>query len=246
MLLAIDIGNTNVVYAIYDSDKIIQTIRLESDRNFWIKLKSLINNNIGGAVISSVVPDLGTIYFEAVQNLFNIDPLLVSHKNCGVTLDVANPVEVGADRLCNVAAGIELHGTPTIIVDFGTATTYDVIDENGVFIGGSIAPGIDVSAHHLIKMAALLKETAFVIPKSPIGKDTATNLQAGIMFGAIDEVEGMVARINKETGWENTTIILTGGFSSLISAGLKIKHTLIPNLTLDGMRVIYEKNKNHC
>ena len=156
-------------------------------------------------------------------------------------LDVEVPEEVGADRICNTAAVKKLAGCPAIVGDIGSATNYDVIDEKGVFIGGSIAPGPETAARNLFEKGALLKETTFTLPDSIIGKDTVTNLQSGIMMGAIDAIDGMFARIQFESGWKNPNTIITGGFGEIISPHLKTKHTLIPTLTLDGIQIIYEK-----
>jgi type III pantothenate kinase len=143
-----------------------------------------------------------------------------------------------------VAAAKILVGTPAIVGDIGSATNYDVIDENGAFIGGAIAPGIKVAAHNLIEKAALLNETAFIVPESAVGKNTETNLQSGIMLGAIDLVDGMFTRMVDEMRWKKCNMIVTGGFGGLISPHLKTKHTLLPNLTLDGIRIIYGNRLN--
>jgi len=240
MILTIDIGNTNVVCSLFEGEQKLDSLRIGSDLNFFSEFSALKKYDPEGAVISSVVPSLTAIYVEACKNLFHCDPLIVDYLTSALRTNVVNPEEIGADRICNVIAAINLHGTPGVVVDFGTATTYDVIDPDGVFIGGAIAPGIDVSARYLFESAALLRETAFTIPDSPIGKDTATNLQAGIMFGAIDEVEGMLSRIVKETGWPKVKVLLTGGFSGMISKELSVSHTLSPDLTSIGMRLIYE------
>ncbi len=241
MILTIDIGNTNVVCTLFSGKTRLESLRLASDLNFFAKFSALKKYEVSGIVISSVVPGLTPVYIETCRNLFHLEPVNVDYRSSGLKTDVIKPEEIGADRICNVIAAIELYGTPGIVVDFGTATTYDVIDPEGVFIGGAIAPGIDVSARYLFESAALLRDTAFTVPESPIGKDTATNLQAGIMFGAVDEVEGMVRRILQETQWENPPVLLTGGFSPLISRALQIPHILVPDLTSVGMRIIYEK-----
>ena len=149
---------------------------------------------------------------------------------------------MGVDRICNVAAAKILVGTPAIVGDIGSATNYDVVDEKGAFIGGAIAPGIEVAAHNLIQKAALLKETAFAVPELVVGKSTESNLQSGIMLGAIDVVEGMFTRIMGEMNWDDCNKIVTGGFGGLISPHLKTEHNYLPNLTLDGIRIIYENN----
>jgi len=241
MLLALDIGNSNVVCAVCDSKKWIYSIRISSNLDFINKFKTLKKYDITHATISSVVPNLTQVYVESIRNIFHIDTFIINHKNSGVELNVEVPKEVGADRICNTAAAIKLVGCPAIIGDIGSATNYDVVDEEGVFIGGAIAPGLETAALNLFEKAALLKETAFIVPKLAIGRDTPTNLQSGIMLGAIDLIDGMFVRIFEETGWDNAHSIITGGFGELISPHLKTKHTLLPTLTLDGIRIIYEK-----
>ena len=242
MFLALDIGNSNVVCAVYDSKKWIHSIRFSSNLDFWNKFKTLKEYEITHAAISSVVPKLTPLYVESIQNLFHIDAFIINHENSGVKLNVEVPKEVGADRICNTAAAIKLAGCPAIIGDIGSATNYDVVNENGSFIGGAIAPGIEVAAQNLIQRAALLKKTAFIVPKTAVGKSTDSNLQSGIMLGAIDVIDGMFQRILTEMGWENSNVIVTGGFGELISSHLITKHMLIPTLTLDGIRIIYEKS----
>lgn len=241
MLMLIDIGNTNVVCAVMDQGDVKTSLRIESNLNFFNSFIQLKAYDIHGAVISSVVPSLTNIYMEACRNIFQIEPICVSFENVKLGFDVDFPGEVGNDRICNAVAASALFSLPAIVVDFGTATTYDVIDESGRFAGGAIAPGIDVSARYLFEKAALLRETAFTMPDKVIGKNTATNLQSGIMYAAIDSVQGMIQRILKETQWKNCSIILTGGFSNLISPELSLQHHHAPNLTLEGMRIIYEQ-----
>ena len=241
MFLALDIGNSNVVCAIYDSKKWIFSIRISSNLDFWNKFKTLKEYDITNAAISSVVPKLTPLYIESIRNIFHIDAFIVNHENSGIKLNVKVPKEVGADRICNAAAAKQLTGCPAIVGDIGSATNYDVVDKKGSFIGGAIAPGIDVAAQNLIQRAALLKKTAFIVPKTAVGKSTESNLQSGIMLGAIDVIDGMFQRILTEMGWENSNVIVTGGFGELISPHLLTKHTLLPTLTLDGIRIIYEK-----
>ena len=180
---------------------------------------------------------------DIASSLSNFQVLNPDLLICELGKKVNFPEEVGADRICNTVAAKELIGCPAIIGDIGSATNYDVIDKSGVFIGGAIAPGLETAAHNLFEKTSLLKETAFTFPASAIGKDTATNLQSGIMLGAIDVIDGMFSRIQYETDWENPHNIITGGFGKLISPHLKTEHTLLPMLTLDGIRFIYENSK---
>ena len=239
MTLCIDIGNTNIVYAHWNNDGFSDIMRLKTDKhNLIIKNQEEIKA-IG---ITSVVPNLTNYYKQYFQEKYNIDPFIVTNENCGLNLDVNTPSEVGPDRICNVAGIQKKYKTPCIVIDFGSATTYDVVNQKGDFIGGVIAPGIDVSANYLIQKAALLKETAFKFPNNVIGKDTETNLQSGIMYGGLDSVEGMIKRIIAETNYQDTHIILTGGFSSLISSQMTIPHSLDETITLYGLKLILDKN----
>ena len=242
MILAIDIGNTNVTCGVYDGKKWVHTLRLPSTLDFWNQFSALKEIDITESAISSVVPDLTQVYIESIQNLFQIDVHIITYQNSGVELLVDTPKDVGVDRICNVAAAKILVGTPAIVGDIGSATNYDVVDEKGAFIGGAIAPGIEVAAHNLIQKAALLKETAFSVPELVVGKSTESNLQSGIMLGAIDVVDGMFTRIMGEMNWDDCNKIVTGGFGGLISPHLKTEHNYLPNLTLDGIRIIYENN----
>jgi type III pantothenate kinase len=241
-MLAVDIGNTNVTCGVHNGKKWVHTLRLPSTLNSLNQFSTLKEFEITKSAISSVVPNLTQVYIESIQSLFQIDAYIISYQNSGVELLVETPKDVGADRICNVAAAKELVGTPSIVGDIGSATNYDVVDENGAFIGGAIAPGIEVAAHNLIEKAALLKETAFTVPDIAVGITTASNLQSGIMLGAIDVVDGMFHRIMDEMKWDDCNIIVTGGFGGLISPHLKTKHNYLPNLTLDGVRIIHGKN----
>ena len=237
MILCIDIGNTNIVYATWENNGFSNIHRFETKRNNFLIPNAETITHVG---ISSVVPDLTDYYKNYLKELLNINAFIVNHKNCKIKLDVNNPEEVGSDRICNAFGAKEKYGSPCIIVDFGAATTYDILDKEGSFIGGAIAPGIDVSANYLIKKAALLNNAAFKFPNTVIGKTTETNLQSGIMYGGLDSVEGMINRIINETNYHNPKIILTGGFSSLISNKMKPKHILDETLTLYGLKLILE------
>ena len=242
MFLALDIGNSHVVCAIHNSKKWLHIIRIPSTLKFWSQFITLKEYDITHAAISSVVPRFTSLFVESIRNIFHIETFIISQDNSGLEFKVDMPEEVGTDRICNTVAARELIGCPAIIGDIGSATNYDVIDETGSFVGGAIAPGLETAAQNLFKKAALLKETTFTVPESAIGKDTATNLQSGIMLGAIDVIDGMFTRIQSETGWGKPHNIITGGFGKLISPHLKTKHMLLPTLTLDGVRIIYENS----
>ena len=235
MILCIDIGNTSITYAILENNNFNSINRISSNKH---ELNITDNSNIKHIAISSVVPNLTDYYQQFFNQKFNINPFIVNHQNCNINLNVDSPHEVGADRICNVIGAREKYGTPSIVIDFGSATTYDIIDENGAFIGGAIAPGIDVSANYLIKKAALLNKTAFQFPSNVIGKNTETNLQSGIMYGGLDSVEGMIRRIKKELNYKKMNIVLTGGFSHLISNKMTSKHILDESIRLYGLKLI--------
>ena len=237
MILCIDIGNTSITYAIWENNNFNSINRVSSNKH---DLNINDNSNINYIAISSVVPNLTDYYQKYFNQNYNINPFIVNYQNCNINLDVDSPNEVGADRICNVIGAREKYGTPSIVIDFGSATTYDIIDENGAFIGGAIAPGIDVSANYLIKKAALLNKTAFQFPNNVIGKNTETNLQSGIMYGGLDSVEGMIQRIKKELDYKKINIVLTGGFSQLISNKMTSKHILDESITLYGLKFILD------
>ena len=243
MILCFDIGNTSITYSIWDKEKFLSIDRLSSSEHHVNKLiHPKIKNELTGIAISSVVPKLTKYYSNYFYENFGLKPFVVNHKNCNINLKVDNPQEVGADRICNAYGAQKKYESPCLIIDFGSATTYDVINDNGDFIGGAISPGIDVSANYLIKKAALLNEAIFKFPENVIGKNTNTNLQSGIMYGGLDSVQGMIKRIIDEMNNSNIKVVLTGGFSSLISNKLDIKHQLDEYITLYGLKEIFGSN----
>ena len=241
MKLALDIGNTQIKLGIFEHLKLIHTECFQHNDNQNINLNYIKKFKPTVSIISSVVPNLTDKYVKNIYNIFGLDSLIVDNENCQIDLKVPAPNTVGADRICNVVATIKIYNKPAIVIDFGTATTYDVINKNGQFIGGIIAPGIKTSSQYLIEKAALLDYVDFEFPKKVIGKNTEDNIKSGIMFGAIDQIEGMIKRINNETK-QNNNIILTGGFSKLISPKISLEHTCDIDLTLKGMILIHESN----
>ena len=234
-LMCIDIGNTNIVSGIYKNSQLVDIKRMDTNKNAIDK--NIDFSTTDNIAISSVVPKIE----EHIINHLSSTPFFsVSHTNSNIILNVDSPADVGNDRLCNIKNIIKKTQYPAIVVDFGSATTYDVINDNGEFIGGAIAPGIEVSSENLISKAALLNKVTYEIPKHAIGKNTLTNLQSGIVLGAIDSIHGMVKRIQKEIiENENLKIILTGGFSQIISPVIKFNHEINLDLTLMGINLIY-------
>ena len=241
MKIAIDIGNTQIKIGVFDDKKIIYNSNFNNEDEISKHLQNIKKLRPKISIISSVVPILTKKYEKIIKENFRIESFIINHRNCNINLNVPKPETVGADRICNVAATLKLYTKPSLIIDFGTATTYDVVNNQKSFIGGVIAPGIKTSGEFLIQKAALLNKTALIFPKKVIGENTEENIQSGIMYGAIDQIEGMIHRINNETQIKNN-IILTGGFSKLISPKLSIKHTIDTDLTLKGMLFIYESN----
>ena len=240
-LLCIDIGNTSTSFCVYSCNEFGDIHRIINDDDTLNYITSYDFQGFKSVIISSVAPSkLNKI--EKILIKRKIDYFIVTHKNCCIELIVDIPWEVGADRICNIAAAKAKKIYPSIIIDFGTATTYDVVNELGQFVGGAIAPGIDVSANHLINKTELLRETVYKYPNSVIGKNTSTNIQAGVMFSGLKSVEGMIHLILEEMGATNMHITLTGGFGRLISKKLIIKHEYNEKLTFIGMIYIYKNN----
>ena len=231
MKLVIDIGNTFIKCAIFKSTNIIDRISIQSVNQLLDFLKKYDLDKI---IISSVVPEKNKEFIKYIGNYINTKIHLISYKDTDLKLNVENPASIGNDRICNIFAAIKLYNIPAIVIDFGTATTYDVINSKKEFIGGIISPGVETSVDNLISKAALLNQIDLKFPKSVIGKNTKTNIQSGIMFGAVSQVEGLINRIELESN-QKYNIILTGGFSKLLSKVLSINHTVDVDLTLKGM-----------
>ena len=232
MLACIDIGNTNIVIGLYNKNNLIKTYRIETNVS---ELDKINFSEFGNIAISSVVPKI-------TKKLEKYNPFIITHKNSQINLKIDSAEEVGNDRIANIKATIKEYKLPAIIIDFGSATTYDIINKNKEFIGGAIAPGIDVSAKYLFKRAALLNQVDFKFPKSVIGKNTTTNLQSGIMFGGIDAINGMINRIKSEFNETIETLILTGGFSETLSPEINHSHILDRELTIKGIKYIWDDN----
>ncbi|MBC8403335.1 MAG: type III pantothenate kinase [Candidatus Marinimicrobia bacterium] len=252
MILAIDIGNTNTVLGLFANSQLIESWRLQTEESrtideSWAIFRQLVDGSkvdltaLSGVVIGSVVPKLTFVLRKMSINYLNIEPLEVNGSlKLGIELRVDAPREVGSDRIANSFACGYLYGMPSIVIDFGTATTYDVIDEKGNFIGGAIAPGIEISANYLLEKAALLHRIDFTVPANSIGTNTQTNLTSGILFGAADMVDGMIKRIKKEKGWGAIPVVVTGGLGKVI-AGISQSITHFDeNLTLKGLYHIYK------
>jgi len=199
---------------------------------------------ITGVGISSVVPNLTDVFVWMSEKHFKVKPIVVSSElDLGIKILYDDPSAVGADRLCNAVAGFTKYGGPVIIIDFGTATTYDVVSEKGEYLGGVIAPGIETSAAELHRRAAKLPKIELHFPKSVIGKNTVSSMQSGIMYGAVDAMEGMIKRIKNIIG-QNAKVIATGGLAKTIIEHTNMIDFYEPSLVLDGICIIYNRVKN--
>jgi type III pantothenate kinase len=254
MLLAIDIGNTNITLGIYNEKELLVTWRMETDIHrmpdeYAIILMNLLNQqkikmtDVKEASLCSVVPPLIQTFEELFNVYFHIEPLIIGPGvKTGVRIRLDNPKEAGADRIVHAAAAHHLYGGPIIVVDMGTATTFDTVSKEGDHLGGAIAPGIATSAEALFGRAAQLYRVQLIPPKHAIGTSTVTALQSGIIFGYVGLVEGIVNRIQRELS-EKAKVIATGGNVDLIVKETKIIDIVNLDLVLEGLRLIYEMNR---
>lgn len=253
LIFVFDIGNTNMVLGVYDGEALKYHWRIETNRNktedeYGMLIKSLFDHvelkfaDIDGIIISSVVPPIMNALERMCHKYFHIKPLIVGPgMKTGLNIKYENPREVGADRIVNAVAAIHDYGSPLIIVDFGTATTYCYVNEDKQYMGGAIAPGIGISTEALYSRAAKLPRIEIVRPDDIIGKNTVAAMQAGILFGYVGQVEGIVKRM-KDQAKGNPTVIATGGLAGLISKESTIIDIVDPFLTLKGLQIIYKRN----
>ena len=254
MLLAIDVGNSNNVIGLFSGEKLLTHWRIRTEWNrtadeYWVLIKEfiLLNNveteTIDDIIIACVVPPLVPILQGMAKKYFLCEPLIVGPGvKTGISILYRNPSEVGADRIVNSVAAFEKYGGPLIIVDFGTATTFDVVSNKGEYLGGSIFPGVQISLEALFKNTAKLPRVDMTLPEKVIGKSTVESLRSGAVYGFSGMVEAIVRQIKDELG-QNARVIATGGVLDWITNKTSVIDTLDPFLTLDGLRIIYEKNK---
>ena len=254
MLLAIDVGNSNNVIGLFSGDKLLTHWRIRTEwtrtsDEYWVLIKEFILLNdvdvdiIDDIIIACVVPPLVPILKDMSRKYFSCDPLIVGPGiKTGISILYKNPAEVGADRIVNSVAAFEKYGGPLIIVDFGTATTFDVVSEKGEYLGGSIFPGVQISLEALFKNTAKLPRVDMTYPDKVIGKSTVESLRSGAVYGFSGMVEALVKQIKSELG-QNARVIATGGIVDWIVTKTTVIDTIDPFLTLDRLRIIYEKNQ---
>jgi len=253
MILAVDIGNTHTVLGVFRGAKLLGEWRMTSSLKrtadeLWPHLhlfcqeSKIDSNKINGVAIASVVPNLTEVFTLMTEKYLHVEPVIISGdmEGLGITIQYDDPKKLGADRVCNAVAAFTKHGGPVIVIDLGTATTFDVVSKEGEYIGGSIAPGIETAAISLNRRTAKLPAIAMKFPASVIGTNTIACIESGIMYGALDAMEGMIRRLREILG-DNTTVVATGGFSKIIAKKSTLLSHVEPSLVLQGARLIYER-----
>ncbi|MCM1546637.1 MAG: type III pantothenate kinase [Clostridiales bacterium] len=255
MIICLDVGNTNIKFAVYDGGELKLSFRVATEHKktsdeYGGQLLSILANNsispsdIGGGIISSVVPPLDYTLERMCKTYLKITPLMLgAGLKTGMNLRVDNAREVGADRVVNNVAAVRKYGAPCIVIDFGTATTFNVINEKGEFIGGVIAPGIKGSLDSLVNGTAKLPRVEIERPEKVIGTNTVTNMQSGIVYGFAGLVEYIVKKIKREMKCDKVTTVATGGFSEVIAKEISCIDRVDKLLTLEGLRYLYTINQ---
>jgi len=253
VLLAVDIGNTNIVAGVFDGDRLVMSWRLATDRRrttdeYAAALRTLLDHrgldlsHIKGFALSSTVPPLTATFRRLSEDYFDLPPVISSYQvKTGIEIAITNPAEMGPDRIVNALAAMKRHRLPAIVVDMGTATTFDAVSEDGKLLGCAIAPGIESALEGLVTRAARLFTVELKAPRSAIGRNTVTALRSGLVLGYVGLVEGLVSRIRSEMQGE-PIVIATGGLASVVVPETDIIDIVDPDLTLHGLRFLHELN----
>lgn len=254
MIFTMDVGNTNIKTALFDGKEMkkywrVSTSKTYTSDEYGILLSNLFAHegirmeDVEGVAISSVVPTINFTLEHMCQNYFHKQPMMVAPGiKTGINLKYENPRELGSDRIANAVAAYEEYGGPCVFIDFGTATTFGAIDAEGSFLGGCICPGIKLASEALVSGAAKLPRFELIKPASVIGRTTVTNLQAGLIYGYIGQVDYLVKRIRKELGAPDAFVVATGGMARLVAQDDQAINKLDGLLTLKGLRILYERN----
>ena len=255
MLLVVDVGNTNMVLGLYKGDKLIRTWRMNTQTartsdeigitiNSFFKDDNIDLKEITGAIIASVVPNIMYSLTHSIKKYIGIEPMVVSaDMDLGITIVRDNPRECGVDRIVDIVAAKELYGTPAIVIDYGTANTFDVINEKNEFITGFITAGVKICADELYNRSAQLPKVELVTPKNIIAKDTVKSLQIGIVAGRIGETIGIIEALKEGLNIPNAKVVATGGLANVIDPNREIFDVYDPVLTLTGIKILYDRNK---
>ena len=255
MLLAVDVGNTNIHLGLWDGQSWrlswrARTVENKMPDEYAVLVRNFLSSAdvgygaISGVIISSVVPPLTLAFTELVQRYLEREPIVVRHTTpTGVEIRIDQPEQAGAARIVNTAAVVALYKYPAIVIDFGTATTFDVVSADGAYIGGAIAPGINVASDALVSRAAKLHKVDLQPPPSAIGTNTIHAMQSGIFWGYVGLIEGIVARIKATMPDDSLHVIATGGLAPIFDQHTNVIDQIVRELTLDGLRIIYELNR---
>ena len=253
MLLTVDIGNSNIVIAVFNKDKLSLTLRVKTDTtktedeyaimfNSTLKINGIDINKIDGAIISSVVPNLSSVLLQALQKLTGVKPMLVGPGiKTGLDIKIDNPSQLGSDIVADAVSAIHYYGTPIIVIDMGTATTLSAIDEYGSFLGATIAPGVMVSLQALAEHAAQISQINIVAPPKVIGTNTGDSVRSGIVYGYASMLDGLCERIEQQIG-KAVKVVATGGLSGLIVQNCNRKIIHDKDLLVKGLHLLYNKN----
>jgi len=251
MIICIDIGNTNTSIGIFKGSELIHHWRIYSDKErtsdeIWVILNTFLSSSnlafkeVKGVVVESVVPPITPIFVATIRKYLKLEPLVVNHENIGIPILYKNPSEVGADRIVNALSAIKLYGSPCIIVDFGTAITFDAVSENKEYLGGCIFPGLEISLDALFQRTAKLPKVDIEKMEKVIGETTIESIKSGVYFGFSGVVKEIVSKMKEKMG-EKTKVVGTGGYGSIFK-GIGCIDIFDPDLTLKGLKIIYDRS----
>ena len=255
MIFTMDIGNTNIKTGLFKGKELVKKWRMSTNRTassdeYGTLVKNLFQHSgmktdqVRGIMLSSVVPSINFTIEHMCNDYFGIKPKIVAPGvKTGINIQYDNPRELGADRICNAVAAQAYYGSPCIFIDFGTATTFGVVNEKGAFVGGCICPGVKLASDALVRGTSKLPNFELLKPETVIGKNTITNLQAGMIFGYVGQVEYLVNKMKRELNRDDALVVATGGLSRMIASETDVINHIDSELTLKGLRLIYERNE---